>query len=654
MTEPLTHARIGYDSITERATISASAALTGFPASAAANQLTYSFWSAALPATWQAVLDDAEVCNYFGIAAHTLWSNNAMAVMQAWIDSINRPGVPAWTTLPVLTTVGDVWRFDGDFYGMRGAAPGATIGSLRRGIAADGGPIRPYAGSAYTGEQESKFGDWALTVEPNTTNLFPANVRDCGDTSGDLTGFNGASTAAYSTDRAVSGAGSMLVTLAGVRLLQTDPVAVDASSDYSASFKFQGRDGAIDVTVKLYGDVSGLLGTTIFTAVPPGSWVWLQATETTGVGDTTLYITIELDDESGYVDELQLEKQSLATTWADDARTGADPAYPPEILQQSAGDMTINLWARSPSASASAAGYIEAADATPDNYLYLFKAAGSNLISFVTKGNGNVDSLPGSAAFAGDWHMITVVVQPDVSGEDNKFIYVDGKLSNSVETTYLPDWSVITNFKVGHVLGLGTGDDGASLMDDLTILNRAATATEIKAWYESGEKMDLATAGLASYEDDRPIMQLVEETRANKFRIKVVGQTTPVLGVIYMGKALEMPRALYAGHTPIGLARDTVTRPNISERGQFLGRSIIRSGSRGSWAWDNLTPAWVRRYLDPFIVSARTFPFFIWWRPSTKPGEVGYCWTQQDLSATNNGTQALMSFSLEAEGLGNE
>lgn len=121
-----------------------------------------------------------------------------------------------------------------------------------------------------------------------------------------------------------------------------------------------------------------------------------------------------------------------------------------------------------------------------------------------------------------------------------------------------------------------------------------------------------------------------------------------------MGKALEMERPIYGGHTPISLSRTTTIRGNRTEEGQFAGRSVIRRGAIGAWTWSHLTAAWVRRYLQPFIEEARTRPFFILWRPETFPDEAAYCWTEGDLSAQNMGLRDYMSFTLNARGLGHE
>ena len=73
MSEPLTHARIGHDTITRRGTVSASSEVSGFPASAAANELTYSAWKpTSMPAQLEVELTGREKVNFLGIASHDL------------------------------------------------------------------------------------------------------------------------------------------------------------------------------------------------------------------------------------------------------------------------------------------------------------------------------------------------------------------------------------------------------------------------------------------------------------------------------------------------------------------------------------------------------------------------------------------------------
>jgi len=153
--------------------------------------------------------------------------------------------------------------------------------------------------------------------------------------------------------------------------------------------------------------------------------------------------------------------------------------------------------------------------------------------------------------------------------------------------------------------------------------------------------------------DDSPILFLFAAESHRYWRIEITGSTVPSVGVVYIGAALAMPRPIYGGHSPLDLSRNTVIRPQRSERGQFLGRSIVRSGFSTDFSWQHLTPEFYRDEFDVFVEDARRFPFFLAWRPSTFPESVGYVWTGQDISPSNMGVgKGLMQVSLAVEGIG--
>lgn len=154
--------------------------------------------------------------------------------------------------------------------------------------------------------------------------------------------------------------------------------------------------------------------------------------------------------------------------------------------------------------------------------------------------------------------------------------------------------------------------------------------------------------------DGSPIMLIFETITARYWRFTVDGLAAPVIGVIFIGKALAMQRAIYGGHAPISLNRRTTIVPVRTEAGQFLGRSIVRQGNGTSFEWKNLTAGWYRQYFDPFVKYARRFPFFIAWRPDRFPDEVGYVWTTADIAPSNMGVKDLMQVSMTVEGLTDE
>lgn len=124
------------------------------------------------------------------------------------------------------------------------------------------------------------------------------------------------------------------------------------------------------------------------------------------------------------------------------------------------------------------------------------------------------------------------------------------------------------------------------------------------------------------------------------------------LGVLYIGKALEMQRGVYQGHTPGEFARTDEIRPSVSEGGQWLGRSVVRRGFETGFSFQNLKADWVRSTLAPFLDAAITQPFFIAWRPETKADEVLFGWSNSPIVPTNSGPRDYMSvdFNVSAHG----
>lgn len=154
--------------------------------------------------------------------------------------------------------------------------------------------------------------------------------------------------------------------------------------------------------------------------------------------------------------------------------------------------------------------------------------------------------------------------------------------------------------------------------------------------------------------DNRPVMLIYPTVTARWWRFTLNGPTIPRIGVIYIGQALQMQRAIYGGHAPLTLSRQTTIYNQLSESGQFMARSIIRQGNSTSFEWKNLTADWYREFFDPFVRAARTRPFFIAWRPSRFPEEVGYVWTSEDIKPSNMGTRDYMQVSMTVYGVTDE
>ena len=156
---------------------------------------------------------------------------------------------------------------------------------------------------------------------------------------------------------------------------------------------------------------------------------------------------------------------------------------------------------------------------------------------------------------------------------------------------------------------------------------------------------------------DAPILFLGDSVFARYWRLTVDGVDSPgdppQIAVVHVGQVLAMQRMIYGGHVPITLARETVLKRAMSRGGRFLGQNIRRQGVMTDAAFRNLTPDWYRDNFDPFVKSARRFPFFFGWRPALYPAEIAYAWAANDIAPSNMGTgQGLMQVSFGMRGIG--
>ncbi len=120
-----------------------------------------------------------------------------------------------------------------------------------------------------------------------------------------------------------------------------------------------------------------------------------------------------------------------------------------------------------------------------------------------------------------------------------------------------------------------------------------------------------------------------------KLRITINKQAE--IGVVYAGLRLNMPLSIYGGHTPDTLGRTVEYKTAESVTGNFLGRTVVRSGYEARYEFKYLGAAWYRQNFDQFARDAITNPFFIAWYPSKYPLEVVYGWTDRTIVPNNSG-----------------
>jgi hypothetical protein len=160
----------------------------------------------------------------------------------------------------------------------------------------------------------------------------------------------------------------------------------------------------------------------------------------------------------------------------------------------------------------------------------------------------------------------------------------------------------------------------------------------------------LTTIENLEFADNSAKMVLFDEIQAAEIALVFSVATGLELGVFYAGKALEMEQPIYGGHSPIDLSSKAQYESVISESGNFLGRTIKRQGVESTFSWQHLSPLWYRENFQPFVLSAKTIPFFIMWRPDLYDGAV-FGFTTKDIKPMNmGGGSGLMNVSINVMG----
>ena len=252
---------------------------------------------------------------------------------------------------------------------------------------------------------------------------------------------------------------------------------------------------------------------------------------------------------------------------------------------------------------------------------------------------------------------ITPIIEPTTSLKNARIGYKNLLVTSDLATA---DKMLIPNTYERYISGSGTYTIRFQLSEISTIdfvaigAHNAGThnsGTDILVRYATSIGGALTTIENLTFADNSAKMILFNEITAAE--IALVFTTTAAgleLGVLYAGKALEMERPIYGGHSPINLSAKTKYESVMSESGNFLGRTIKSQGVETGFSWQHLSPNWYRQNFQPFVLSSKTIPFFIMWRPELYSDSV-FGFTTKDIAPVNmSGGSGLMSVSINVMG----
>lgn len=151
--------------------------------------------------------------------------------------------------------------------------------------------------------------------------------------------------------------------------------------------------------------------------------------------------------------------------------------------------------------------------------------------------------------------------------------------------------------------------------------------------------------------DDSAILGLFATVSAQYWRIYITGAVgNPTIAVIRFGEVTEFPRpCIYAPSLSFQRTRIVSYAANMTEGGQFVGRSVVRATLAPKMQVSHLSEAWITAEWDAFALYAETSPFFIADRPSEFPVSCAYGWTTADLRAERSKAVSAIANSVSLE-----
>lgn len=123
--------------------------------------------------------------------------------------------------------------------------------------------------------------------------------------------------------------------------------------------------------------------------------------------------------------------------------------------------------------------------------------------------------------------------------------------------------------------------------------------------------------------DDSTIMVVDTAQTKQHWRLLITGMSAaPVVAVWFLGQAVRLVDGPPEGFRPPTLNREDVIMNHRSEGGEFLGRSLLRTGGRATIDIRFASATWIRQTWEPVRLSAREHPIFYAWNLDSYPDEV--------------------------------
>jgi hypothetical protein len=184
--------------------------------------------------------------------------------------------------------------------------------------------------------------------------------------------------------------------------------------------------------------------------------------------------------------------------------------------------------------------------------------------------------------------------------------------------------------------------------------NLGTEGITIKLQYSTASPISWVTLFTISPTDNLCLFRYdVTGATAADWRIELTNCTADTLmAILSFGAALATPSGIRAPFKPVNLNRDKDILNNVSEGGQFAGRSVISDGYKVEIKQAAVDPAWIETNYDALMDWIEVSPFFFSWDYENHLADAAYVWIESvDPPEYTHQGALYMAFTFQCKGL---
>lgn len=246
-------------------------------------------------------------------------------------------------------------------------------------------------------------------------------------------------------------------------------------------------------------------------------------------------------------------------------------------------------------------------------------------------------------------------------GYDNLFLRADAVLVANVEDvgqtgdlaaswlTYSGGWQATGAGDKTLAVSFSSAEAGNSFGIYKHNLGTLGLTVKVQHSSDGSTWVDL-TGSEQSPPDDEAIFFVGASVSRAYWRIHITGLAageTLIVGQAFVGPALQIFSPPEDGFTPPQFGLNSQFVMSRSDGGDFLGRSLIRKGSKSGFKISNVAEAWVKANWLPFIKEAEKHPFYFAWDSVGHFDEVAFCYTGKKIAPPTYQSSLFFALSLE-------